>query len=170
MFGGARIASHPPGLHVAFPMIGIPDELRGLEDGANILIGSSNQVTPGFGQCDDAGDTLMFVRRDGEAHLRSLPASHYGGEGQFMVVTLDFPNGDKLTEFIKLYLVSYVLGMLARYHPSIWMALLRNESGDFAQPLLVDAVEAIENDFAQQLSHQLTGTVRKRPARTPTKG
>ena len=169
MFGGARIASHPPGLHVAFPMIGIPDELSGLEDGANILIGSSNQVTPGFGQRDDAGDTLMFVRRDGEAHLRSLPASHYGGEGQFMVVTLDFPNGDKLTEFIKLYLVSYVLGMLARYHPSIWTALLRNESGDFAQPLLVDAVEAIENDFAQQLSHQLTGTVRKRPARTRTK-
>ena len=33
MFGGVRIASHPPGLHVAFPMIGIPDVLRGLEDG-----------------------------------------------------------------------------------------------------------------------------------------
>ena len=79
-----------------------------------------------------------------------------------MVVMLDFPNGDKLTEFIKLYLVSYVLGMLVRYHPSMWMALLRNDKGDFAQPLLVDAVEAVENSFAQQLSHQLTGTVRKK--------
>ena len=54
-----------------------------------------------------------------------------------MVVMLDFPNGDKLTEFIKLFLISYVLGMLVRYHPSIWTALLRNDKGDFAQPLLV---------------------------------
>ena len=78
-----------------------------------------------------------------------------------MVVILDFPNGDKLTEFIKLYLVSYTLGMLSRYHPSMWTALLRNEKGDFAQPLLVDAVQAIERDFAQHLSRQLSGTVRK---------
>ena len=169
MFGGARVASYPPGLHVAFPVLGIPDPLRGLEDGVNIQIGSSNKVLPGFGQSDDAGDTLMFVRRDGEAHLRSVPASHYGGEGDYMVVMLDFPNGDRLTEFIKLYMVSYALGMLARYYPSIWTALLRNERGDFAQPLLVDAVEAIENDFAQQLSYQLSGTVRKRSGQVRAK-
>ena len=78
-----------------------------------------------------------------------------------MVVMLDFPNGDKLTEFVKLYLVSYILGMLVRYYPSIWTALLRNEKGDFAQPLLVDAIEAVEDNFAEQLSHQMTGTVRK---------
>ena len=91
-----------------------------------------------------------------------FPVSHYGGEGEYMVVILDFPNGDKLTEFTKLYLVSYILGMLARYHPSIWTALLRNEKGDFAQPLLLDAVEAIEKSFASQLSLQLGGIVRKR--------
>ena len=32
-----------------------------------------------------------------------------------MLVIQGFPNGDKLTKFIKLYLVSYVLGMIARY-------------------------------------------------------
>ena len=161
VFRGARIASHAPGVHVAFPLIGMPDELRSLADGKNVHIGSSNQVAPGFRQGDDAGDTLIFVRDDGEDHLRDLPISHYGGEGEFMVVILDFPNGDRLTEFIKLYLVSYILGMLARYHASMWTALLRNEKGDFAQPLLVDAVQAIESDFAEHLSRQLTGTVRK---------
>ena len=161
MFGGARIASHAPGVHLAFPMRGIPDELRRLADGKNVCVGSSNQVAPGFRQSDDAGDTLIFVRRNGETHLNRFPVSHYGGEGEFMVVILDFPNGDKLTEFIKLYLVSYTLGMLARYHPSIWTALLRNEKGAFAQPLLVDAVQAIESHFAEHLSSQLTGTVRK---------
>ena len=79
-----------------------------------------------------------------------------------MVVVLDFPNGGKLTEFIKLFLISYILGMLVRYYPSIWTALLRNDKGDFAQPLLVDAVEAIEQNFAQQLSYQLHGIVRKK--------
>ena len=162
MFGGARIASHAPGVHLAFPMRGIPEELGRLADGKNVYVGSSNQVVPGFRQSDDAGDTLIFVRRNGEAHLNIFPVSHYGGESEFMVVILDFPNGDKLTEFIKLYLVSYTLGMLARYHPSMWTALLRNEKGDFAQPLLVDAVQAIERDFAEHLSRQLTGTVRKR--------
>ena len=162
MFGGARIASHPPGVHLAFPLVGIPNELKGLVDGQNVYVGSSDQVCPGFRQSDDAGDALMFVRRDGEAHLKTFPVSHYG-EGEFMVVIMDFPNGDKLTEFIKHFLISYVLGMLVRYHPSIWIALLRNEKGDFAQPLLVDAVEAIESDFAQQLSHQLSGIVRSRP-------
>ena len=163
MFTGARIASHPPGVHLAFPLIGIPAELRKIADGKNISVGSSNQVCPGFRQGEDAGDTLIFVRRDREAHLELFPVSHYGGRGEFMVVMLNFPNGDKLTEFIKLYLVSYVLGMLVRYYPSIWTALLRNEKGDFAQPLLVDAVEAIEGDFAPQLSRQLSGYVRKRP-------
>ena len=161
MFRGARIASHPPGIHVAFPVRGIPDELKGLADGKNIHVGSSNQVAPVFRQRDDAGDYLIFVRRDGEAHLKEFPVSHYGGESEFMVVVLDFPSGDKLTEFIKLYLVSYILGMLARYYPSMWTALLRNEKGDFAQPLLVDAVQAIERDFAEHLSRQLSGTVRK---------
>lgn len=164
MFGGARVASYPPGVQIAFPLVGIPEELRKLEDGRNILIGSSNQIVPWFRQSDDAGDCLVFVRRENDAHYKQIPVSHYGS-GDFMTTLLDFPNGDKLTEFIKIYLVSYVLGMLARYHPSMWIALLRNEKGDFAQPLLVDAVEAIENDFAQELSKQLTGTVRKVPRR-----
>ena len=163
MFRGARIASHPPGVHLAFPLVGIPEELKKLEDGQDVYLGSSNQVCPGMRQPDDAGDTLIFVRGGGESHLNAFPVSHYGGEGEYMVVMLDFPNGDKLTEFVKLYLVSYILGMLARYHPSIWTALLRNEKGDFAQPLLVDAVEAIENSFASQLSLQLHSIVRKGP-------
>lgn len=162
MFRGARIASHPPGVHLAFPLIGIPEELRKLADGQRVRIGSSNQVAPGLRQGDDAKDTLIFVLSGDETHPDAFPVSHYGGEGDYMVVMLDFPNGDKLTEFIKLFLVSYILGMLVRYHPSIWTALLRNEKGDFAQPLLVDAVEAIEREFPEQLSHQLHGIVRKK--------
>ena len=89
-----------------------------------------------------------------------FPVSHYGS-GEYMSVILDFPNGDKMTEFFKLYLVSYCLGMLSRYFPSVWMALLRNEKGDFAQPLLVRAVEAIETEFPEYVMHQLGGYPKK---------
>ena len=114
-------------------------------------------------QSDNAGDSLIFVHK-GHANYESakklFPVSHYSS-GEFMSVILDFPNGDKMTEFFKLYLVSFCLGMLSRYYPSVWMALLRNEKGDFAQPLLVRAVEAIETDFPQNVSRQLTGYPKK---------
>ena len=163
MFTGCRIASHPPGTHFAFPLVGIPSELRKLSNGKNVIIGSSNQVAPGLLQSDDAGDTLVFVHQDHatyELAKDQFPVSHYSS-GEFMSVILDFANGDKMTEFFKLYLVSYCLGMLSRYFPSVWMALLRNEKGDFAQPLLVGAVEAIESDFPKNVLNQMTGYPKK---------
>ena len=163
MFPGCRIGSHPPGTHFAFPLVGIPSELKNLHDGKNVTIGSSNQIAPGLMQSDDAEDTLIFVHQDHAAYelaKKQFPVSHYSS-GEFMSLILDFPNGDKMTEFFKLYLVSYCLGMLSRYFPSVWMALLRNEKGDFAQPLLVRAVEAIESDFAENVLRQMTGYPKK---------
>ena len=69
-----------------------------------------------------------------------------------MIVIQDFPNSDKLSEFFKLYLTSYVLGMLARYFPSRWIELLRYSPGDFARPLLMQAIEEIEDKFPKELS------------------
>ena len=158
MFRGCRIASHPPGTHFAFPLIGTPTELKKLADGKNVVVGSSYQVSPGLRQSDSAGDSLIFVHEgfaNYEIAKKLFPVSHYSS-GEYMSVILDFPNGDKMTEFFKLYLVSYCLGMLSRYFPSVWMALLRNEKGDFAQPLLVRAVEAIETEFPEYVTHQLT--------------
>ena len=163
MFIGCRIASHPPGTHFAFPLVGIPPELKKLHDGRNVIIGSSNQIAPGFMQSDDAGDSLIFVHQDHatyELAKKLFPVSHYGS-GEFMLVFLDFPNGDKITEFFKLYLVSYCLGMLSRYFPSVWMGLLRNDKGDFAQPLLIRAVEAIESHFPENVLYQMTGYPKK---------
>ena len=72
-----------------------------------------------------------------------------------MCVVEPFPNGDRLSELVKLYLVSYILGMLARYFPAQWMGLLRNEPGGGAQPLLARATEAIETDFMREFAQQI---------------
>ena len=159
VYGGCRIASHPPGTHFAFPIIGIPQDLLALHDGVNVAIGSSNQIAPGFRQSDDDADSLIFVHQGSDEYKAAkerFPVSHYEA-GEFMSVILDFPNGDRMTEFFKLYLTSYCLGMLCRYYPSVWLALLQHAKGDFAYPLLVAAVEAIETEFPEYACHQLTG-------------
>lgn len=83
-----------------------------------------------------------------------IPASQYvGGDGMFIFE--DFPNGDRLSELLRTFLIAYVLGMLVRYFPSRWMALLRNEKGDTAQPLLLAAMTSVESDWAKLISDAL---------------
>jgi len=75
-----------------------------------------------------------------------LPATQYvGGDGMFVME--DFSNGDRLSELLRTFLLSYFLGMLVRYFPSRWISLLRNEKGDVAQPLLIAAVNAVGSDY-----------------------
>ena len=72
-----------------------------------------------------------------------------------MTMVDSFPNGDRLSEFVKLYLISYVLGMLSRYYPSRWIALIRNDVGSAAQPLLAKSVRAVETKFVAEFAQQL---------------
>ena len=41
-----------------------------------------------------------------------------------MSVCEAMPNGDKLSELLKLYLMSYIVGMVARYYPAQWLAVI----------------------------------------------
>ena len=100
---------------------------------------------------------LVFRHEAGSAHEAKFPLFHEleGSQG-LMFGIADFPNGDKLNEFFKLYLTSYILGMLSRYYPSEWMGLLAGSPGDFARPLIFQAVEAIDSEFPAQLSKQIS--------------
>lgn len=77
---------------------------------------------------------------------QQLPLTQYTGNSGMFVVE-DFPNGDRLSELLRTFLLSYVIGMVVRYYPSKWMALLRNEKGDAAQPCLKAAINAIASDY-----------------------
>ena len=122
-----------------FSVAAVPDDFRKLVGRPGVQI----EGAPGKER------SFIFQRND-----PSMPVFHYEGN-YFMRVAEDFPNGDKLSEFLKLYLMSYILGMLARYFPSKWIALLRHDEGGFAQPLLERATKAVETEFIGEFAQQL---------------
>ena len=132
----------------------LPD-LQGIVDGESVLLQPTRQSWPNLPMDGIPQHSLVFRYEVGNTHQRKFPVFHHTRGHSSMTGLLDFPNKGKLSEFFKLYLISYVLGMLARYYPSKWMELLRNSPGDFAQPILLKAVEAIETDFPMELSLQV---------------
>lgn len=155
----ARIASFKSDLHVAFPFFGVPEQLRKLADEGPVTLGSSQHSCPGFRQGLEVRDTLIFSRDDLAEFERVLPLSSYGS-GDFMTVVTDFPNGDRLNMFFRLYLLSYILGMLVRYFPSTWMNIISGGVGDTARPAIFQAVEVVSNRFPEEVEKQLTGIVK----------
>ena len=99
---------------------------------------------------------LVFRHQADDAHKSKFPLFHEtDGNETLMCGIADFPNGDKLNEFFKLYLTSFILGTLARYYPSEWMVLLSGSKGDFSRPLIFQAIEAIESEISSELSKQV---------------
>ncbi|CTQ77429.1 YaaC family protein [Roseibium alexandrii] len=78
-----------------------------------------------------------------------LPLVQKTDERRFVVLSA-FNEGDRFSDLSRTFMISYFLGMLVRYFPSTWMALLRNENGDQAHPLIKAATKAVEHDFAKQ--------------------
>ncbi len=152
-----RISSMSDGLHIAFPFVGNPEAFAGLSGLDGVRIGSSQASCPGFRQGEGARDTLILDRTYGDKFYSTMPVSHFGS-GENMMIISDFPNGDKMIEFFKLYLTSYLLGMLVRYFPSGWMRIVAGGVGDSARPLIFSAIESIERDFPKNLERSLTVT------------
>lgn len=55
--------------------------------------------------------------------------------------------GFQLCQIAAVFVIAYVLGMLARYHPSHWTALIRNEKHDVALPTVQALISHVEDRF-----------------------
>jgi hypothetical protein len=71
-------------------------------------------------------------------------------------LTALYPGGVKLSKIITLFSLSYMLGMLVRYYPMQWTALIRGQIEDSALPTLAAAVDLIEHDYPQLVLDFLT--------------
>ena len=141
--------------HFALMSPHVISDLKGLVDEKSVLIQPTPQGWPNVLIDTLPQFSLVFLHDAGKTYQKKFPVFHHRDGHPSMTGILDFPNQDKLSEFFKLYVTSYILGMLARYYPSKWMELLRNSPGDFARPLLLKAIEAIEADFPAELSQQV---------------
>ncbi|SOY78705.1 conserved hypothetical protein [Cupriavidus taiwanensis] len=62
-------------------------------------------------------------------------------------LTRRYPKGSNLSSAATLFLLSYILGMLVRYFPTKWTALVRSQVGDAALPTIAAAIDAIEDEY-----------------------
>ena len=60
-----------------------------------------------------------------------------------------FPNLQRYSQIAATYMLSYFLGMLARYYPTYWVALMQGERGDILWPTLNRAQHLVERAFPE---------------------
>ena len=96
---------------------------------------------------------------EGEARKELVPMAYQQDTqpGKVGAIVRPFPNGDNLIDLHRLVIESYILGMLCRYFPSKWMALLGSDKGDIARSVILAAIDRIEREFPKLLTDQLPG-------------
>ncbi len=74
-----------------------------------------------------------------------------------IVLTKAIEGCTQLSTLGQLYCLSFYLGMLSRYYPSVWISLGRTENGDAVYPLVIRSLELIEKQFPQAVLEFLGG-------------
>ncbi|UVS96836.1 YaaC family protein [Burkholderia glumae] len=67
-----------------------------------------------------------------------------------------FPDGNRYSQLGITYMVSYILGMLVRYYPTQWMALIQGEKGDIWWPTLNRAAHFVEQSYPELVMELIT--------------
>lgn len=96
-----------------------------------------------------------FNHLDKNIPPENLPYSEFIKNSGLFIVR-DFQFGDKLSEILRIYLASYIIGMLVRYYPSIWISLIQNEKGDMPKPLIFSETKNIQQRFPNLVYRSLT--------------
>jgi hypothetical protein len=90
---------------------------------------------------------------NGGRHVGAVVEQLASTNGQ---IVAPWRSGGYVSPLLRCYLISYFLGMLVRYFPSRWMALIRNTEGDAVLPLLRAAADNVESEFPRYLLQALT--------------
>lgn len=76
-----------------------------------------------------------------------LPQIDNSEDGSVAVVA-PFPAGFNLSRIGRIFLLSYFLGTLARYHPTSWLAIMQSpQKGDFLLPIIRQSMRVIQDEF-----------------------
>lgn len=111
------ITDRADGTHFALFSPSVVSRFQTLIDKDLVVVKPTLPGWPNLDIAVGAQVSLVFRPDSRLARPQRFPVFHYTMGAPSMTGILDFPNGDKLSEFFKLYLTSYILGMLARYFP-----------------------------------------------------
>ena len=70
-----------------------------------------------------------------------------------------FPGSSRYSQLCITYLVSYVLGMLVRYYPTHWIALVQGEHGDAIWPTVNLANQLVEESFPELVAEMIDDAI-----------
>ena len=74
------------------------------------------------------------------------------GRFKFLYMAKPFPGGECYSQLCMTYMVSFILGMLARYFPTHWMALIHGSKGDSLWPAISRAQEVVEHTYPELIA------------------
>lgn len=72
-----------------------------------------------------------------------------------------FDQGSRFSQLAITYMLSYILGMLVRYYPTHWMALIQGDRGDALWPAINRVQQLVENSFPELVVEFIQHTLKK---------
>ena len=76
-----------------------------------------------------------------------------------LYLAVPFPGGACYSQLCMTYMVSFILGMLARYYPTHWMALIHGSKGDSLWPAMSRAQEVVEHTYPELVAEFISSKV-----------
>ena len=87
----------------------------------------------------------------------SLPQIDNLSDSSTAIVT-PFPDGRTISRIGRLFLLSFFLGTLARYHPTNWLSTMQSrQAGDAMLPIIRTAMNLIQVQFPELITQELEG-------------
>jgi YaaC-like Protein len=87
---------------------------------------------------------------------QSTPIPHLeDGVGEYLAAIRPFSDGKRLSYLSRLFILSYMLGMIVRYHPTHWISITRRQLNNNMYPIFETAFDTIEKDFPKAILERL---------------
>lgn len=101
---------------------------------------------------DSIDDKNIIVRTKNGANIKGFLTDRvgdtFGGIGD-LYMAQSYSSGARLNKLAQLFALSYILGMIVRYHPNFWIDLIYQRSGGIAVPTFFRVIDCIEILYPQ---------------------
>ena len=101
---------------------------------------------------------VRFIHKDANEMTALMPMLANDSRGETFIIA-PFKGGLQLSSLVKLFTLSYFLGMLARYFPTRWIAMSNRQTGDRLFPLLRAGSDLVHQQFPIAVLRELESTV-----------